>query len=183
MDYIEMDNEDFIEAGIEDTEATEAILPASILQRAPEKKKQERSQKQIESLKKAQAARTKNLAERKRLKGLLVEKEKSIQHGVTETMTEQPIVDNFENQEKPSTGNPQKRKKRRKQKIVIQQEESSSSDEDVIVIQQPRRRKAKKKQPIVLDPSSDSETDEDYNIPLEDHDEPKNDFASSFHFI
>jgi hypothetical protein len=162
-----MVNEDFIEGSIEGSEAIEA--PQSIenpLQRAPEKKKKERSQKQIGSLKKARAARARNIAARK-------QKPTTIQDTIEETS--QPMDDGPNVNHKLSIGMkkqhhpPQTQMKhnnahrRRRQKIIIQNDESSSSDEDVIVIQNKHKKKKKTKKPIVVVSSSESEDDSDHN--------------------
>jgi hypothetical protein len=151
------------------------------LQRAPEKKKRERSEKQIESLKKAQAARARNIAEKKLKKSAPT---------IHETITTNNITTNPPRaiQSRPTpTVNPvshlSNKKKKRRQRIIIQNDDSSSSEEDVIVIQNKHKKKKKKlKKPIVVESSSDSEEDDnDHSNFVQEN--IKNNYQTSFRFI
>ena len=184
MDYIEMQNEEFIEECVEENEAIEEAgivhkdSQDNPLQRAPEKKKRERSEKQIESLKKAQAARARNIAEKKLKKSVPT---------IKETITTAPDVVQRVTQSKPLVATPQShvpnKKKKRRQRIIIQNDDSSSSEEDVIVIQNKHKKKKKiLKKPIVVESSSDSEEDDnDHNNFVQEN--IKNNYQTSFRFI
>ena len=184
MDYIEMNNEEFIEECIEENEATEGTEieqdgKDNPLQRAPAKKKRERSEKQVESLKKAQAARARNIAKKK-----LKKSAPTIKEIVTPTS---PNVVQSVNQSKTPVVAPashmSNKKKKRRQRIIIQNDDSSSSEEDVIVIQNKHKKKKKKlKKPIVVESSSDSEEDDnDHSNFVQEN--IKNNYQTSFRFI
>ena len=186
MDYIEMNNEEFIEECIEENEATEGTEievdgKDNPLQRAPAKKKRERTEKQIESLKKAQAARARNIAEKKLKKSVPT---------IKETLTTNNITTNPPRaiQSRPSpvvapASHMSNKKKKRRQRIIIQNDDSSSSEEDVIVIQNKHKKKKKKlKKPIVVESSSDSEEDDNDHSNFA-QENIKNNYQTSFRFI
>ena len=166
MPFIEKTNEEFIEECIEETDPIEEVVEDSTtLQRSPAKKKRERSQKQIESLKKAQAARVRNIAARKQVK-----KEAQMPK-VEEEVVEKPLRPAPKAAAAPAAQPHSVSKlkpRRRRQKIIIQNDESSSSDDDVIVIQNKRKKKRSKPRKAQVVASSESE-EEHYDY--EEHEE------------
>ena len=166
MPFIEKTNEEFIEECIEEADPIEEVVEedSSTLQRSPAKKKRERSQKQIESLKKAQAARARNIAARKQVKETQLPK-------VEEEVVEKPLRPALKAAAAPAAQPHSVSKlkpRRRRQKIIIQNDESSSSDDDVIVIQNKRKKKKSKPRKAQVVASSESE-EEHYDY--EEHEE------------
>lgn len=109
-----------------------------------EKKKRVPSERQLESLRRAQEVRLANYQKRKEEKNKLVQQEKEL--------------DELEKEELDET--PKKAlKKTKKPKVVVMEEESSSSEEEVIIVKPKKKVKTekKKKKKIVYESSSEEE--------------------------
>ena len=161
---INVDMEDYIE----DIEGmNEGPNP---LQRSKGAKKKERSQKQVESLKKAQATRKRNIQLRKEGKippkinkkafanfgdVILEDMPPDVQDALMEEEEAQAIVYH----QKAHKRRPQK--KPIKRRIVIQHDSSESEEEEEVIVIQNKRKK-KRAAPTHVEESSDDDSDVEY---------------------
>jgi hypothetical protein len=162
------------------------------LQRSKTTKKKERSAKQIESLKKAQEARKRNIQLRKDGKlGASKPKvnQKHIKQStnivledqapdVQEALEEHEIQEQMKYNAQVKRGKAKRKPVRRK--IIIENDSSSESEEEVIVIKN-KRKKGRAKKPLPSPITSSESSDEEYYA------EPqvisKNEYLPQFRFI
>ena len=182
---------DVMEANEEDIEIFEDEKEDD-LQRSKTTKKKERSAKQIESLKKAQEARKRNIQLRKDEKlgaGKPKANEKHVKQSkniiledqapdVQEALEEHEIQEQMKYNAQVRSGKAKRKPVRRK--IIIENDSSSESEEEVIVIKN-KRKKGRAKKPLPSPITSSESSDEEYYV------EPqvisKNEYLPQFRFI
>lgn len=183
---IDVDIEDFIE----DNEGMNEV--PNPLQRSKVAKKKERTQKQIESLKKAQATRKRNIQLRK--EGKLPPKinKKALADASSIVMEELPpdvqdaLIEEEEAQDyiyhTKAKRMPKKTKKKAiKRRIVIQHDSSESEEEEEVIVIQNKKKKRKKRAPLVEESSDDSE--EEYSMYTQHSTMYQNSCEPSFRFV
>ena len=182
---------DVIEANEDDIEIFEDEKEDD-LQRSKTTKKKERSAKQIESLKKAQEARKRNIQLRKdgklgagkpkvsqkhvkQSKNIILEDEAP---DVQEALEDHEIQEQMKYNAQVKRGKAKRKPVRRK--IIIENESSSESEEEVIVIKN-KRKKGRAKKALSTPITSSESSDEEYYA------EPqvisKNQYPPQFRFI
>ena len=184
---IDVDIEDFIE----DNEGmNEGPNP---LQRSKVAKKKERTQKQIESLKKAQATRKRNIQLRKEGKVPPKINKKALAGASSIVMEDLPpdvqdaLLEEEEAQDyiyhTKGKHMPKKTKKKAiKRRIVIQHDSSESEEEEEVIVIQNRKKKRKKRAPLVEE-SSDDDSEGEYSMYTQHSTMYQNSCEPTFRFV